>query len=114
MLDSFAPHGVEMVAISPDTLQESRRTRKSNGLRMPILSDEHLEVIDLYGIRHPKGFGAPRNGSPVRPLAIPTTFLIDASGRVVWIDQADDYRVRSNPDRVLEAVRTNLLEPSAA
>lgn len=114
MLDSFKPYGIEMVALSPDTVKESHRTKRSSKLRMPILSDEHLEVIDLYGVRHPKAMGAPRNGSPIRPLAIPTTFLIDADGKVVWIDQADDYRVRSNPDRVLAAVRANLAADSTA
>ena len=38
-------------------------------------------------------------------MPIPTTLLVDAQGVVQWIDQAEDYQVRSNPDRVLEAIR---------
>jgi peroxiredoxin len=105
MLEDFAPFGIQMVAISPDTVAEAARMKRRHRLSMPVLSDEKLEVIDLYGLRHEKGFGAPRAGSMVRPLAIPTTFLLDAEGVVRWIDQAEDYRVRSNPERVLEAVR---------
>lgn len=114
MLDDFKPYGIEMVAISPDTVKESRRTKRMAKLNMPILSDADIKVIDLFGVRHPKGIGAPRNGSLIRPLAIPTTFLIDADGKTLWIDQADDYRVRSNPDRVLAAVKDNLGSSPAA
>ena len=46
-----------------------------------------------------------RDGGIRRSLAIPTTFLIDAEGSVRWIDQAEDYRVRSDAPRVLGAIR---------
>jgi hypothetical protein len=42
------------------------------------------------------------------PLAIPTTILVDRSGTVRWIDQADDYQKRSHPERVLAALRATL------
>ena len=104
----FAALGVELVAISPDTLRESSRGKRRNQLGMQVLADPDLKVIDLYGLRHEKALGAPRDGSPVRSLAIPTTVLMDAEGVVRWIDQADDYRVRSDANRVLEAVHRHL------
>ncbi len=108
MLDDFSELGIEMVALSPDTLAESRRTQNRGKLRFPVLSDPNLEIIDRFGLRHEKAIGAPRDGKLIRPLAIPTTVLIDAEGIVRWVDQAEDYRVRSNPDRVLQAVRASL------
>ena len=108
MLGEVSEYGIELLAISPDTLAEARRMKRSTGLSMPLLSDEHLEVIDLYGLRHPKGLAAPRDGKIARPLAIPTTVLIDAQQIVRWIDQTGDYRLRSNPDRVIEALREHL------
>jgi peroxiredoxin len=67
-----------------------------------MLSDPDLRVTSLYNIRnekniHPGGLG---------PLPIPTTFLVDADGVVRWIDQADDYQIRSQPERVLAAIGT--------
>ena len=41
----------------------------------------------------------------VKTMAIPTTLLVDEEGVVRWIDQTDDYRMRSDPDRVFGAVQ---------
>jgi len=38
-------------------------------------------------------------------MAIPTSLLIDEHGVIRWIDQSDDYRLRSSNERVLQAVR---------
>jgi hypothetical protein len=39
-------------------------------------------------------------------MAIPTTLLIDEEGIVRWIDQTDDYRLRSHNERILEVVES--------
>ena len=39
-----------------------------------------------------------------KTMAIPTSLLVDENGIIVWIDQADDYRLRSDNARVLQAV----------
>ena len=56
-------------------------------------------------------FGSnPTNVTPkgLRGMPIPTTFLVDAAGTVRWIDQAENYQVRSAPDRVLASLREAL------
>jgi len=95
-----------MIAISPDSVAEAAGMKRKSGLSMPLLSDESLAVTDRYGVRHEKAF-TPNKGF-VRPLAIPTTILIDEHWVVRWIDQSDDYRVRSDAPRVLGAVREAL------
>ena len=47
-------------------------------------------------------------------MAIPTTLLIDEKGIIRWIDQADDYRLRSDNERVMTAVREVFGEPELA
>jgi peroxiredoxin len=102
----FDALGIRMVAISPDTVDETALLKRKSGLSMPLLADPDLSVTDLYGLRHPNGFaGTPGKRGIRRPLAIPTTLLIDAEGVVRWIDRADDYRVRSEASRVLGAIR---------
>lgn len=95
-----------MIAISPDSVAEAAAMQRKHGLSMPLLSDESLAVTDAYGLRHEKAF-TPNKGF-VRPLAIPTTILVDERFTVRWIDQAEDYRVRSDAPRVLAAVRESL------
>lgn len=96
-----------MVAISPDTVEQAAEMKRKHALSMRLLADDALAVIDRYGVRHEKAFAPPNQGF-IRPLAIPTTLLIDEAGIVRWIDQAEDYRVRSEASRVLAAVRDAL------
>ncbi len=61
-------------------------------------------MTDQFNLRNPfnvspRGFGG---------LPIPTTFLVDGNGMVQWIDQTDDYMLRSQPARVLTAIEENL------
>jgi peroxiredoxin len=94
-----------MVTVSPDTVQETARLRSKLGLGMLMLADPALEAISLYGVRHEKGFAAtPGPRGILRPLAIPTALLVDERGVVRWIDQTDDYRIRSDAERVLAAI----------
>ena len=70
-----------------------------------MLSDRNLEVTRLYDLENSTPLLKPPG---VRRLPIPTTILADAEGIVRWVDQAEDYRVRSQPDRVLPALRESL------
>ncbi len=97
-----------MVAISPDTPEETAGMRKKFGFGMTLLTDPDLAVTDLYNLRHEKGMAPTPSRGIIRPLAIPTTFLVDAGGIVRWVDKAEDYRVRSEAGRVLEAVSAAL------
>ena len=96
--------GVAIVAVSTDTPEEIRRGRGKHGCRATLLSDADLRVTDLYGLRNPTNV-TPKG---LRGMPIPTTFLVDAAGTVRWIDQAENYQVRSAPDRVLAALREAL------
>ncbi|MCA9510466.1 MAG: redoxin domain-containing protein [Myxococcales bacterium] len=96
--------GVALVAICPDAPDAIRAGRGKHGLRGAMLSDADLALTKAFGILNrrsatPSGFV---------PITIPTTFLVDARGVVRWIDQAEDYMVRSAPERVLEALRAHL------
>ncbi len=109
-------HGVELVALSKDSVEDAARHRERDGLtKTTLLSDPDLAVIKAYGLEHLKAleFSTGRFtllGMPLalvpsyKAMAIPTTLLIDEDGIVRWIDQADDYRLRSDGERVMGAV----------
>jgi peroxiredoxin len=96
--------GIDIVTVSGDTPAQIRKGRAKHGVRATMLADSDLQVAERYNLINP------RNLSPtgIGPLHIPTTFLVDAQGLVRWIDQAEDYQIRSDPDRVLGAIRQQL------
>lgn len=88
-----------------DTPEQIREGRRKHGLMATILSDHDLSVTRLYNLENK----APKiKPAGVVGIAIPTTILADRESIVRWIDQAEDYRVRSQPSRVLDALRQAL------
>lgn len=108
---------MELVALSKDSVADAARHLERDGLtKTTLLSDPELEVIKAFGLEHLKAlefstgrftlFGIPLALVPsYKAMAIPTTLLLDEQGVVRWIDQADDYRLRSDGERVMGAVR---------
>lgn len=103
---ALAAQDVAIVTVCADTAAEIRAGRAKHGLHATMLPDPDLAITDRFGLRNPRNF-APRPGVII-PLPIPTTILVDAGGIVRWVDQATDYMRRSDPQRVLAAVRAAL------
>ncbi len=95
-----------MVTISPDTVGETATMKRKHGIGMRMLSDESLAVTDLYNLRHDNALATGGGRGFFRPLAIPATILIDRDGIVRWLFRSVDFRVRSNPDDVLDAAQS--------
>jgi peroxiredoxin len=95
--------GIQVVAVSGDTPKQIRAGRGKHGLQAVFLSDRDAAVIEQLGIVN-QGV---HSGIPVvaaSRLPIPTTVLVDAEGIVRWVDQADTYQRRSDPERVRQAL----------
>ena len=103
--------GVQLVTLSTDTPKQTAAGMAKHGAKAVMLSDHDLSVTRLLGLENT----APKIKPPgVAGLPVPTTILADADGIVRWIDQATDYQVRSDPDRVLAALKAGLDAPDAA
>ena len=96
---------MELVTLCTDTPEQIRKGKGKHGAKAVMLSDHDLSVIRAYGIENVATTIKPPG---VSGLPIPTTILADRDGIVRWIDQTDDYQVRSQPERVLGAVREAL------
>ena len=92
------------MAISTDTPEQIRAGKEKHGMIGSLLSDPELVVTDQLNLRNPVNISPKGLGG----LPIPTTFLVDAEGKVRWIDQTDDYMLRSEPDRVLAAIEASI------
>jgi peroxiredoxin len=85
--------------VSVDSVEQNAKLRAGLELSYPILSDPDRLAVEAFGLAH-------EAGSPMddQPIARPAAFLIDESGRIVWRDLTDDWRVRLRGERVLEAI----------
>ena len=112
-------HGIRLIAISKDSPGDVGHHRQRDGLGFTLLSDQQMEVIRDYGLEHRKAleisgrsFKIAGIHMGVRPrftaMAAPTTLLVDEHGVVRWIDVAEDYKVRSDCQRLLRALEDAL------
>jgi len=100
------------VTVCTDKPQQIKEQMSKHGCKAIMLSDRECELIDKLGIRN-QGIHSGMPGG-AKALPIPTTVLIDATGIVRWIDQAENYQRRSDPDLVLGALHEHLGSPGAA
>jgi peroxiredoxin len=106
----------KLVAISPQTAPNSRRSQRENNLSFPILSDPHNDVAASFGIR----FGLPDyltnlyknvfknnleiiNGDDSWRLPMPARFVIGQDGTIRHAEVSPDYTRRPDPQEVLPA-----------
>ena len=99
--------GVRIVTVSTDTPKEIAMGRAMHGLEATMLADPKLEIIDRFGFRNENFNNFKFPGRPGLP--VPTTLLADGNGKVVWLDQTDNYTLRSDPTIVETALATHLV-----
>ena len=99
--------GIRIVTVSSDTVEELQSRRHLHGLKAQMLADFDLAVTDAFGLRNELFHSAPP-GDDQEALAVPTTLLVDGAGKVLWMDQSENYQQRSDPELVLAALRTHL------
>ena len=58
--------------------------------------------------------GRPRDTVKKNVLPVPTSLLVDASGKVRWMDQSENYQRRSDPEKVLAALNRHLADSAAS
>ena len=116
VLPQIRAFGAQLVAVSPQTPDESLSTAEKKALAFPVLSDVGNAVAREYGLvfRVPpgldavhRGFGidlARSNGDASNELPVPAVFVIGRDGRVAFRHVDADYRNRLEPARLIEAL----------
>jgi len=105
--------GASLVAISPQTASNSRKSQRDNKLSFPILSDVKSEVANAFGIRFAlpdyliglyKSFknDLPNfNDDPSWVLPMPARYVIGRDGIIVYAEVNPDYTHRPDPSGLL-------------
>lgn len=108
--------GGQLVAVSPQTPDNSLSTAEKNELAFPVLSDSALAAATAFGVAFEmppalvelyRGAGHDLpvlNGNGRWVLPVPATYVIDRDGRVAFAHVEADYRERAEPRDVLAAV----------
>lgn len=91
--------GVEIVAVSPDSNEQSQQVADGLGLGYRFVADRDLAVTRRYGLVHAGG------GSHGQDVPRPATVVLDRDGIVRWLSVSRNFQVRPDPGDVLRAVR---------
>lgn len=91
--------GAEVVAVSPDTNEQSQRLADGLKLGYRFVADRDLAVTRRYGLVHAAG------GSQGEDVPLPATVIVDRHGLVRWVSVTDNFQVRPDPDIVARVVR---------
>jgi peroxiredoxin len=119
-LGALAKLGGRLVAISPQTPDNSLSTAEKNELLFPVLSDSELKATNGFGI----GFEMPQplidlyskvgndlpvlNGNGRWVLPLPATYVIGRDGIICFAHIESDYRLRAEPADVLSAIAAHM------
>jgi peroxiredoxin len=113
----FEQRGASLVAISPQTPPNSRKSVRQNKLSFPILSDAKGEVAAAFGLRFQlpdylvelyKGLknDLPTfNGDPSWTLPMPARYVIGQEGTILYADVNPDYTRRPDPEDLIPALQ---------
>lgn len=105
--------GASLVAISPQTAPNSRKSQRDNKLGFPILSDVDSKVAEAFGLRFAlpdylievyKSFGNDLpgfNGDPSWVLPMPARYVIGTDGVIAYAEVNPDYTRRPDPSELL-------------
>lgn len=112
-LPEITAAGATLVAISPQTPDNSLSSAEKLALTFTVLSDEGNRVAESFGLVFElpeslrevyEGFGIDlpaANGDTTFRLPLPATYVIDADGIVAWRFVDPDYTKRGEPDDVI-------------
>jgi peroxiredoxin len=113
-LPEIERRGANVVAISPQTAANSRRSIRDNKLSFAILSDPRNDVAASFGLRfklpdylitlYRDGFKndlAVVNGDASWTLPMPARFVIDRDGTIAYAEVNPDYTRRPDPSELL-------------
>ena len=110
--------GATLVAISPEVPDASMTKNEISEMDFTVLSDQDAKVASKYGVawevpeflldhmRVDRNLDLKQvNNGNGTALPIPATFIIGTDGAIQWSYVNVDYRTRSEPDEIVEALK---------
>ena len=116
LLPRLAERSAVLIAVSPQKPDGSLSMQEKNALKFPVLSDPGNAIARALGVlttpseealatQREHGLDLTEtNADGTAELPMPTTAVLDATGRLRWLDVHPDYTTRSEPDAILDAL----------
>lgn len=96
-LTQLQASGINVLAITPDNIEDAMTTSKKNELSFPILSDSNNEVMRKYKVL----FHREKKEDEVLP--VPATYLIGQDHKIKYVHYDTNYKSRSNVNDIVAA-----------
>lgn len=95
-------HGAEILLISPQPQSKSKELSQKIGMNLTFLTDENNKMAKKLEISHANGvpIGAVASGYDSNTV-LPTVIITDEYGKIIFLDQTDNFRVRPEPSTFL-------------
>lgn len=118
--------GARLVAVSPETPDNTLATAEKNALTFSVLSDAKGALAEALGIRfrlsepveayfRKAGLDLPsRNGDGGWSLPIPATYVVGRGGHISFAHVEPDYRKRLDPQLILDVLRLDVLRTAGS
>jgi peroxiredoxin len=109
--------GAKMVAISPDTVENTKGNTYKLKIPFPLLSDSDLVATKAFGLAFTvddatitkyKGFGIDldkASGRDHHALPVPAVYIVDKSGKIKFAHSNPDYTKRLDVETILAELK---------
>ncbi len=126
VLPEIKAAGARLLAISPQTVQQSSLMAEQHQLNFPLLSDQRNQVARQFGLvyRVPEYQQSVYrrvfvnlpfvNGDDSWELPIPAAYIVGRQGRLHYASLNPDYSLRAEPAELLDRLRQPDLQPQQA
>lgn len=117
--NEFEELGATLVAISPETPDNSLTTSEKNNLSFQVLSDIDNKIAEEFNLAFTlpkdlievyKGFGIDlikSNGNEDHQLPISATYIINQDGTIIYDFIKEDYKERADPKEIFNLLKNN-------
>lgn len=109
----MAKSGAKVVAISPDTVENTRGNTEKLKIPFPLLSDSDLAATKAFGLAFQvdeatitkyKGFGIDlekASGRDHHALPVPAVYIVNKAGKITFAHSNPDYTKRLDVETIL-------------
>lgn len=100
--------GAKVKFISPQPEANTAKLSKQHGLNLDFYTDKYNKAAKILGIEM-------KNGLPMgmqmlgydSDTALPTVIITDANGKIIHLDETDNYRIRPEPEDFIKVLKIN-------